>query len=152
MWNYFWVWSFLDWKKARKCIFGICGWKTTTPRMHLLPLQAILVILAWELLFHISGFFENVPWIGEAAFQRVFEASVQHRRKEDSRNDRRGIRTIVDFLNFDPFLLCNLKTILSFDDVLYYASFCNDTPLYLQWYVPLVKPSSLQKTSWLDLF
>jgi len=22
--------------KARKCIFGVCGWKTTTPRMHLL--------------------------------------------------------------------------------------------------------------------
>jgi len=22
--------------KARKCIFNLCGWKTTTPRMHLL--------------------------------------------------------------------------------------------------------------------
>lgn len=51
------------------------------------------------------------------------------------------------------FILCNLKKIIIFDDVfLYHASFCNDPPLYLQWYVPLVKPSSLQKTSWLDLF
>jgi len=23
-------------RKDRKCIFGLCGWKTTTPRMHLL--------------------------------------------------------------------------------------------------------------------
>jgi len=23
-------------RKARKCIFGLCGWKTTTPRMHFL--------------------------------------------------------------------------------------------------------------------
>lgn len=27
-----------------------------------------------------------------------------------------------------------------------------DQPLYLQWYVPLVKPSSLQKTSWLWIY
>jgi len=24
-------------RKARKCIFGLCGWTTTTPRMHLHP-------------------------------------------------------------------------------------------------------------------
>jgi len=23
-------------RKVRKCIFGLCRWKTTTPRMHLL--------------------------------------------------------------------------------------------------------------------
>lgn len=98
---------------------------------------------------YISGFLDNVPWIGEVAFQRVFEASIQHRRKEDSRDDRRGIPTIVELLqNCSIFfvLLLLFVWLHNLNDILF------DQPLYLQWYVPLVKPSSLQKTSWLDLF
>lgn len=39
---------------------------------------------------------------------------------------------------------CNLKPMIVFDDLY--------LPFYLQWYVPLIKPSSTQKNTWLFLF
>jgi len=37
--------------KTRKCIFGSCGWKTTTPRMHFLPGMTVMlmtsVVIGW---------------------------------------------------------------------------------------------------------
>ncbi len=93
---------------------------------------------------YISGFLENVPWIGEVAFQRVLKPPFN---TEGRRTAGMTEEVYLPLLNF-----CRIILFFFFVKLhnLNYILF--DQPLYLQWYVPLVKPSSLQKTSWLDLF
>lgn len=56
-----------------------------------------------------------------------------------------GMTEEVNVLYF-TLAYCDLKPMVVFADADLYL------PLYLQWYVPLVKPSSTQKNSWLFLF
>ncbi len=53
---------------------------------------------------------------------------------------------VAELYYFFVLLLLLFVWLHNLNDILF------DQPLYLQWYVPLVKPSSFQKTSWLDLF